>query len=132
MFRKSSNSESNPERKGSFIDKFNNLLDAVVGIKPEVIPTMTYETVVEHFTTIRLSDAKVKQAAVLRQPHEQDSKLTHLILMCLDENGAPVDGEKGKSYTRDFLVSSIDKELTDALDESNNVLRLFFKEKRKS
>ena len=98
-----------------------------LGISPKVIPVITYEYVFEHFRKIHLRDSMVKRAAVIRQPYSQNERLTHLILMCLDEKNEPVKTPEGKSYTVEYLVDSLDNELANALHESNNVLRFLFK-----
>lgn len=122
-------SESNPKhkRKSIFSKQISKLLDGLLGIKPEVIPVMTYEWIVRYFTTIHLYDPKVKEAFVLRKAYKEDSKLTQLTLVFLDKNNESIVGEKeGKPYIREFLVELLDDELEQQLDESKDVLGFSF------
>jgi hypothetical protein len=96
----------------------SDLLQDILKI-PEVLPVMTYESVMEYFVTNRPADPRVKKGAILRKPHSQGQ---HLYQVFLDSNNQLVCSDDGKPYGRQLVAKELDKELQKTFDDQDLIV----------
>jgi hypothetical protein len=100
------------------ISLFSDLLKDILKV-PEVIPIISYESVMEYFVTNRPADSRVIKGAILRQPHSQGQ---HLYQVFLDSNNRLVCSDDGKPYGRQLVAKKLDKELQENFDDQDLII----------